>query len=224
MRAWENRPDTAVIDEPLYAHYLLQTGLDHPGRDEILAAYETDLREVAALITGPVPGGRAIFYQKHMTHHLLPEFDNSWLDSLTNAFLIREPCAVLASYIKKRNAVTLVDTGLPRQVEIFDTVSRRTGRTPPVIDAADLLAYPRRTLTLLCQALDVPFSERMLSWPPGRRSTDGVWAKYWYDTVEGSTCFQPPDSKEPVDLPPELKPLAAACAEYYEQLSAVRLT
>ena len=55
MRAWENRPDCSVTDEPLYAAYLAATGLDHPLRDEVIAAGDTDWRRVAAVLTGPVP-------------------------------------------------------------------------------------------------------------------------------------------------------------------------
>ena len=66
MRSWGNRPDVYVCDEPLYAHYLLSTGINHPGRDEVLAHHETDWRKVVTWLTGPVPEGKAIFYQKHI--------------------------------------------------------------------------------------------------------------------------------------------------------------
>src|SRR5690606_35497938 len=128
MRAFENRPDTAVADEPLYGHYLLATGLDHPGRAAVIAAQETDWRKVAAMLTGSVPDGRRIWYQKHMAHHLLPEIGRDWLDRLTNCFLIRDPQEVLASYVKTRAQPTLFDLGLPQQVEIFEHVRAQIGR------------------------------------------------------------------------------------------------
>ena len=91
MRSWENRPDTAVVDEPLYAHYLLQTGMPHPGADEVIRSQETDWRKVVEqLTTGDIPGGKTIYYQKHMTHHLLPEIGREWLDRLDNVFLLRD--------------------------------------------------------------------------------------------------------------------------------------
>ena len=43
MRAFENRPDTVVVDEPLYAAYLARTGIDHPAREEVIASQPTDL-------------------------------------------------------------------------------------------------------------------------------------------------------------------------------------
>src|SRR5262249_58718667 len=89
MRAWENRGDCAVVDEPLYAHYLEHTGLDHPGREAVVASGEPDWRKVAARLVGPVPQGKAIWYQKHMTHHLLPHIGRDWLRELTHGFLIR---------------------------------------------------------------------------------------------------------------------------------------
>ena len=222
MRAWENRPDTAVIDEPLYGHYLKATGIDHPGRDAIIAAMECDWRRIAKALLAPPPPGRSIVYQKHMTHHLLPGIDRGWLDGLANAFLIREPRAVLASYVRTRERVSLDDIGLPVQVDLFEHVCRRTGRTPPVIDAADVLRDPAGTLGLLCEALGVPFSRRMLAWSPGPRPTDGVWAPHWYASVEASTGFAPyrPHAAE---LPADLEALAHAAMPHYRRLAEARL-
>ena len=222
MRAWENRPDTAVIDEPFYAHYLDATGLDHPGREEVIAAYPTDWRRMVDQLTGPVPGGKLIFYQKHMTHHMLPDMGEDWLDDFANVFLIRDPRAVIASYVRKRQSITLQDTGLPRQLALFDAVRRRTGTAPIVIDAAQVLADPRGVLGRLCAMLGVDFDDRMLSWPAGPRPTDGVWAKYWYHAVERSAGFRQPDPVTPV-LPPKLEAVAEECQPYYQDLAAHQL-
>src|SRR5262245_55959604 len=146
MRSWGNRDDCAVVDEPLYAAYLAATGKPHPGAEEVIAAGETDWRKVVADLTdGPLPGA-AVCYQKHMTHHLLPEMDRVWLGKLTNCFLIRNPKEVLASYVKVIDAPTLADTGFSQQAEIFDWVRDHTGRIPLVVDSADVLRNPRRTL------------------------------------------------------------------------------
>src|SRR5205814_1814288 len=115
MRAWENRGDCAVVDEPFYAHYLAHTGIDHPGREQIIAAGETDWRRVAQRLSGPAPNGASVYYQKHMTHHLLPHIGRGWLRELTHVFLIRDPREVLPSYIKTRTAVSVEDLGLPQQ-------------------------------------------------------------------------------------------------------------
>src|SRR5437763_15410651 len=131
MRAWGNRPDTAVFDEPLYAHYLSVTGRLHPGAAETIAAGPTDLAVVLRRSLGPAPGGKSIFYQKHMTHHLLPGMDRSWLRQLTNWFLIRDPREMLTSLIKHVPDATLADTGYPQQVEIFNLVQQWTGHPPP---------------------------------------------------------------------------------------------
>jgi hypothetical protein len=222
MRSWGNRSDTAVVDEPLYAFYLHATGKDHPGRDAVIASQPTDWRQVVALLVGPVPDGKRIYYQKHMTHHLLPQVDRGWLAQVTNCFLIRHPRDVLTSYVKVRERPTLEDTGFCQQREIFDRVRTNQGSTPPVIDAADVLHDPRRTLGLLCEALGVPFQEAMLSWPPGPRTTDGVWAPYWYGEVEKSTGFRPyrPKSEQ---VPPELTAVYEQCLAHYDVLHAQRL-
>ena len=222
MRAWGNRPDTAVIDEPFYAHYLQVTGADHPAAEEVIAAGETDWRAVVRQLTGDVPGGKPIFYQKQMTHHFLPHMSRDWLAAVTNCFLIREPRDVIASYMKKNYEPSVEDIGFPQQAEIFDLVRTQTGATPPVIDAEDVLKNPRRTLTLLCEALGVEFSDAMLSWPAGLRETDGVWAKHWYTEVANSTGFRSPAASH-AEVPKRLESVYGTCREIYERLAEHRL-
>lgn len=216
MRSFENRADCSVVDEPLYAYYLAETGLDHPGREDVLASQPQDWPSVVAAITsGPV--ATPVQYQKHMTHHLLPAVDRGALAGLQHAFLIRDPERVLVSYSKVRDEPTLADLGLPQQVEIFE----RFGG--PVVDAADLLAAPEGVLRRLCAALGLAFDPAMLSWPAGPRDSDGVWAPHWYAGVEASTGFaaHSPGSSDP--LPDRLLPLLEQCRPSYERLAAHRL-
>lgn len=222
MRSWGNRPDTFVCDEPFYAHYLVQTKIAHPGADEVIAQQENDWRKVVAWLIGTIPEGKTIFYQKHMAHHLLPNMERGWLDQVTNCFLIREPREMLTSLLRVLPEPRLEDTGLPQQWEILRLVQRRKGRLPPVLDARDVLENPRKLLRLLCQALGVEFSEVMLSWPPGPRATDGVWAKHWYDAVLKTTSFQRHQPKnEPV--PERLSGLLEQAEAIYQQLYQHRL-
>ena len=223
MRSFENRPDTAVVDEPFYAAYLAETGLDHPMREAVLAAQPTDWRAVVDRLTGPVPDGRPIFYQKHMTHHMLPGMDLGWTAGCRNAFLIRPPEQVLASYTQKRGEVSLADIGFARQAELFDREADRLGAAPPVIEAGDVLTDPRGALRALCEALGIPFSEAMLRWPAGPRASDGVWAPAWYDAVERSTGFEAPRRSAELKLDPPLRQIANAARPYYERLAKHRL-
>ena len=222
MRSWENRPDTAVVDEPLYAHYLQATGVDHPGRDEVVAAGEPDWRAVVAGLVGPAPPGVAVLYQKHMTHHLLPDIDRGWVAGLTNVLLIRDPREVVASYVRSRAEVTVDDVGLPQQVRLYEELAA-AGPPPPVIDAADFLRAPEAHLRALCDHAGVAFTDRMLSWPPGPRATDGVWGRYWYDAVWASTGFAPYRPGRPALDGPAAE-VAAACLPLYERLHARRWT
>jgi hypothetical protein len=222
LRSWGNRPDTFVCDEPLYGYYLRKAGIPHPGADEVIRHQENDWRKIVAWLTGIVADGKTVFYQKHMAHHLLPEIDRAWLGQVTNAFLIREPREVVTSFVRVAGEPRLEDTGFPQQLEIFSLVRQRAGRVPPVVDARDVLKDPARLLRLLCQALDVDFTEAMLSWPAGPRPTDGVWAKYWYDAVVKTTSFQPYRSKnEPV--PAHLAGLLEEAQGLYRQLYEHRL-
>ncbi len=212
MRSFGNRPDCGVIDEPFYAAYLHATGIDHPMRADILASQPIDPREVAASLCGDAPGGKPVFYQKHMTHHMIPAFDLGWMAGCKNVFLIRAPARVVASYARKREQATLADLGFVRQAELFAREADRLGAPPPVIDADDLLANPRALLGRLCDALDIVFYEQMLRWPPGRRRSDGVWAPHWYEAVERSTGFEAPPP------PAEANALAEEARPYYEEM------
>lgn len=223
MRAWGNRPDTAVIDEPFYAYYLERTGKDHPVAAEVIAAGETDWRKVVRHLTDePIPGGKPVFFQKQMTHHLLPEINREWIANLTNCFLTRDPQEVILSYIKKNPEPALEDLGFVQQCELFEFVRGRNRATPPVVDARDVLENPKRTLRLLCDAIGVPFDQAMLSWPPGLRETDGTWAKHWYDAVAKSTSFEPYKPRER-RLPDSLSEIYEQCRQCYDRLYQYRL-
>ena len=215
MRSWENRPDTRVVDEPLYGYYLERTGLDHPGRDEVIAAQGSDWRAVVATLTAPVEG---VFYQKHMTHHLIPELPRDWIADLTNVLLIRDPAEVVASYVRSRATVVASDIGLVQQTELYDQL----GRDVPVIDAADFLRDPGGYLRWLCDHIGVGFTDRMLHWPAGPRDSDGVWAPYWYAAVLASTGFEPYRPRQ-VELPGAARAAAEESRPHYERLHAVRV-
>ncbi len=215
MRSWGNRPDCRVVDEPLYAYYLAETGLDHPGRDEVIAAGETSWQKVVAELTGPVAG---VYYQKQMTHHLIPRLPRDWIGDLTNVLLIRDPAEVVASYVRSRATVVAEDIGLVQQAELYDQLEV----TPPVIDAADFLRNPEGYLRWLCHYVGVAFTDDMLHWPAGPRDSDGVWAPYWYDTVLASTGFEPYRRRQ-VDLHGDALATAERSRPYYERLHAVRV-
>lgn len=222
MYAFAARGDCAVWDEPFYAAYLQATGIDHPMRDAIIAANETDPTRIAATCTGPIPQEQRLFYQKHMTLHMIPAFDRGFMRSLTNVFLIRHPARVVASYAKKREGPTLADIGFVQQAELFDQVADDLGHAPHVIDCADIRANPMESLTKLCNALGIPFTENMLHWPAGPKVFDGVWAPHWYGTVHRSTGFEDPEGAPP-DLPDQYRALVDQALAPYERLAAYRL-
>ena len=222
MYAFAARGDCAATDEPFYAAYLKASGVQHPMGDEIVAAGQTDAAAVAADCLGPNPDGQPLWYQKHMTLHMIPGFDRGFLRGLTNVFLIRHPARVVASYSKKRERPTLADIGFVQQAELFDQVTQMTGSAPPVVDSADIRATPRATLTRLCAALGIPFTEAMLRWPAGAKPYDGVWAPHWYNAVHASTGFDEPEGPLP-DLPPAYQALVEQALPFYERLRALAL-
>jgi hypothetical protein len=222
MRAWENRGDCAVSDEPLYAHYLHATGADHPVREEVMTAGETDWRKVVASLHGPAPEGKPIWYQKHMCHHLLPGMDLNWIDTLTNVLLIRDPAEVVASYLRARGTVSAEEIGLPQQAELYERLSAGQGGPPPVIDASDFLHDPAGHLHALCSLLGIDYTERMLNWPAGPRASDGVWASHWYHAVWNSTGFEHPRPRSE-NLDAGASQVVEQCRGFYEMLRVHRL-
>jgi hypothetical protein len=222
MYAFASRPDCAAWDEPFYAAYLAATGIDHPMQAEVIAAGISDPAQVAARCTGPNPDGKPIWYQKHMTMHMISGFDRGFMASLTNAFLIRHPARVIDSYSKKRESATLADLGFLQQAELFDQVADMTGTVPPVISAESIRQNPRAALTRLCGALSIPFTEAMLSWPPGPKAHDGVWAPHWYNAVHISTGFGAPEGPLP-DLDSAGLRLLDLALPHYERLAKLAI-
>ncbi len=222
MRAWENRNDCVVWDEPLYGYYLKASGISHPGAAEIIANQSTDANEIIKRCMGKIPDGKPIFYQKHLTLHLLPELDRSWLTGLTNCFLIREPEAVIASYAAVRGDATLADIGFIQQAELFDQVKNLSAEIPLIIDSREFLLNPREMLEAICARLAIEFAPEMINWRKGPRDSDGVWAKYWYDSVWQSTGFAAYKEKK-YTLSKKDKEIAIKARPYYENLFRYRL-
>ncbi len=222
MYAFGARDDCAIWDEPFYAAYLAETGLNHPMRAEILAAGEVDARVVADQCLGDIPDGKSLFYQKHMTHHMLPAFNRDWMNHATNIFLIRDPAKVIASYNAKRENPTLDDIGFKQQAEIFDQIVATSGEIPVVIDTDDLLADPETMLRNLCDRIGLAFQESMLHWPQGGHKDDGAWAAHWYKSVWESDGFAKP-VKSVAKLSVEGRALCERARPYYENLRVHRI-
>ena len=222
MRSFGSRSDTCVSDEPFYGCFLKDTGADHPMRDDVIKGMDCDWGRVMRTLSGDPPDGSPIWYQKHMWHHMTGPVGYDDFTGFTHAFLIREPERMIASYLRKRQAARFEDFGLEKQAEFFEREADRLGHAPPVVDANDLLANPEILLSKLCAALGIPWDSAMLSWAPGRRPSDGVWAPHWYGAVERSTGFGPPD-RAPAELPAEAQRVADRCRSYYARLAQHRL-
>ncbi len=222
MRSFGSRADTFVSDEPFYGYFLKDTGADHPMREDVIASMDCDWQSVMAALRGPAPRDAPVWYQKHMWHHMDGPVGYAEFNGFTHAFLIRDPERMIASYLRKRETAAFEDFGLERQADFFEREADRLGHAPPVIDANDVLADPEGVLSKLCAAIGIRWDPAMLSWAPGRRATDGVWASHWYAAVEASTGFGSPET-ETVELPGDARGIADRCRPYYEQLAAHRI-
>ncbi len=222
MYSFAARGDCAVWDEPFYAHYLATTGITHPMGGDVIANGETDYDKVVQACLAPPLRNEPVFYQKHMTHHMLPGQDWRWCLPLENVFLIRAPEKVLASYAAKREEVSLADIGFERQQDLFNLVADHLGHAPAVIDCDDVLANPTTTLSALCAATGINFTDAMLHWPSGPKPYDGVWARHWYNAVWKSTGFADPKTDYP-SLGLELARIADEARPFYQVLAAHKL-
>ncbi len=216
MRSWSSRRDCRVVDEPFYAAYLAETGLDHPMRAEILASQSQDWDLVASDCASACDA--AIIFQKHMSQHMVAAAPLGWMSACRHAFLIRPPEEVAASFSAKWDAMTAEDLGFRRQSELFDHICQLTGAAPPVVMAADVLQDPGGMMRALCSALRVDWDPAMLQWTAGRHPDDGVWGAHWYNAVIGSTGFAPP-SRRPPAVPEEHLAIVDACRPHFESMA-----
>lgn len=229
MRSFGARSDTVCADEPFYAAYLVLTGLDHPMREEILARHESDPAVVAHAVgeramekLDPSIAQPAIFYQKHMTHHMVDGISRDWMRNVHHAFLIRHPARVLASYARKMENVSLEAIGFPQQLELFRLAQNKGQFKPVLIDSDDILKAPEPSLQALCAALDIEYSAAMLTWAAGPKPEDGIWGKHWYDGVNISTGFGPAPGPLP-QIPAGLQPILQEAMPIYEILKSASL-
>lgn len=222
MRAFENRPDCTVVDEPFYAHYLQETGIRHPGHEVVLKSQPTCAAAVAEQLLAPLPQGQPLQYQKQMSHHLLPSVPTGWMKKVRHCFLLRDPRAMIASYVRTRPEISLADIGIAQLSQLFFQVKDEAGKPPVVVDSDDLLRDPERMLRALCSRLDIRFYPEMLRWPEGPRDSDGAWAPWWYKNVERSTGFEPRPAFVGI-LPPELEAIAEQAIELQSKMAAFKI-
>ena len=223
MRSFENRSDCFVSDEPFYSYFLHKTGLKHPLRNEIIKSNLVDYNEIIKYITGPTPFSKQIWYQKHMAHHILPGVDMNWIKNMKNCLLIRHPSDVILSYSKKNEINNIQQLGYLQQIEIYKMLTKELGISPIIIDAQDLLRNPKNMLIEICKNLRIEFDDKMLSWQPGIRKTDGIWGKHWYKQVEASTGFKPYAKTDRI-IPSKYQSLYDECMQYYDFLYQNRIS
>jgi hypothetical protein len=217
MYSFAQRPDTLVFDEPLYGHYLKNTNAKeyHPGADEVLASMETDGEKVIQMMMGN-HSNEVVFF-KNMCHHLL-NLNTSFMRSVYNVILTRDPAEVIPSFAKEIENPSMIDIGFETQVNLLNLL-QEMGADVLVIDSNTILKDPEQQLRKLCSKLGIPFYNEMLSWEKGARPEDGIWAKYWYKNVHNSNGFQPYVAKN-VELENRLIPLYDASMFFYEKLIA----
>lgn len=219
MRSFGSRADTAVSDEPFFGAYLKASGDPQPMAAETMTAMDCNERSVLRAVSGPAPGGAAIWYQKHMPHHMVGEVTIADMPAHRHAFMIRAPERVVASYAKKNELRSPESLGYAKLHAWYRAETGRTGTPAPVIDTDDVLADPGAVLRRLCAALGIDWDPAMLSWKPGPHPSDGIWGAHWYDRVNASTGFAPPPGPLP-SLAGDHADVANACRPHYDAMKA----
>ena len=214
MYSFAQREDTRVIDEPLYGHYLKVTGVLHPGRKEVIQSTNCDGNAVMQELINLKDKSYDVLFMKQMSHHF-QYLKKDFLAKTENIFLIRDPKEVLSSLSIQLPNATVRDTGLDIQWQLYQEL-KSSGESQIVIDSRDLLMDPETILTLLCNHLSIKFSKKMLQWKSGPIKEDGIWSKYWYQTVHKSSGFIPYSAKP--ELPETLLKLYDNCLPYYNNL------
>lgn len=214
MYAFRERSDTSVVDEPLYAHYLSTTGVEHPVVQDVIRAQNTDGEAVVRdVLLGPAPTPVRFF--KHMAHHLIG-LDTAFLGEMDNLLLTRDPAEMLPSLVQQVPNPTIEGTSLPMQVRLLEWI-QESGGDPIVIESKRLLQDPGGVMRAVCQRLGLEWDEGMLTWDEGPKPEDGVWAPHWYSNVHRSTGFAPYRAKSG-SAASHLAPLLAECRPLYERL------
>ena len=214
MYSFAQRPDMRVLDEPLYGHYLSRVDIQHPGREEVIEGMERQGEKVLKSLIEMAADTRHVFV-KNMAHHYI-RLPYEYLLKFSNIFLIRDPKAMLLSLVKQIPDPVMRDTGLQRQWELFNFLLE-CGHEPQVLDAGTLLSDPANILRILCQKLGLKFFDEMLSWPMGPKEYDGIWAKYWYQSIHQTTGFIQLEPKTE-EIPDRITPLYRQCVVFYERL------
>ena len=216
MRSWSSRNDTFVSDEPFYAYYLKETGLNHPMAEKIIDYYPNTYDQVVNSINKKIPETKKIWYQKHMAHHLIDIKNIDWVKNFYNCFLIRHPKDVINSYIRKNQLNHVDELGYPQQWKLIEYL-RANKKDIIVIDASILLKNPKKILNEWCKNLNIEFHETMLSWEKGSYPTDGIWWKHWYNNVINTTQFELFDKKSNA-IPSEYEDIYNEALDYYKKL------
>jgi hypothetical protein len=220
MYSFAQRPDTRVVDEPLYGHYLRVSGAAHPHAAEVMRQMDTDGERVVRETIFGDGFDRPVVFFKQMAHHLV-DLDRGFLAQTANVLLTRHPRDVLPTLAVQLAQPTLRDTGYAAQVELLAEL-RALGQPGLVLDAAELLRDPESVLRQFCAGLGLDWEPAMLEWEAGPKPYDGCWAADWYENVHRSTGFAPYRPKEE-PFPERLAPLLAECLPFYERLYAAAI-
>lgn len=224
MYSFGSRPDTEVLDEPLFGHFLRVSGVHRPSREEVLATMSTDVREITDRIHQPLAEDHQIRFLKNMACHL-----RAWpvetLAHHVHLLLIRHPVKVLRSYRAHMESPTLEDLGYAYQLE-WREHCEESGWPVAVLDSDQIVQSPESSLRALCNFCGIPWRSEMMHWPAGGRKEDGVWAKYWYHRVHATEGWMVPTSNpvpQTSDLPVSMQPLLDLCMPLYERLKVQSL-
>ena len=148
MYSFAQREDTAVFDEPLYAHYLCNTNADeyHPGAGEVIASQENDGQRVIEMMMENQE--KSVVFFKNMTHHLL-DLDRTFMKDVVNVILTRDPKEMIPSFTKVIDNPTIGDIGYELHTELIEYFEQEEIEYV-VLDSKKILLNPEKVLSEFC--------------------------------------------------------------------------
>lgn len=227
-----------VFHEPFLTlfYYSPERKSPRPACAQSLQAFsQSSYQSVSKMLQQQEFDGKEFVFIKDMAYCVEGKFDIFLEDGFKNfkhTFMIRDPKKAVSSLFKLSTNPQLAgwdyfepaETGFRQLFELYQFIDRHVHKNPVVVDAEDLLRFPNEIMQSYCEAVGLPFDERMISWQPGPVAEWGPCTA-WHDEVMNSAGILPPQENtgEPTDLPPEVVSAVEECLPYYKKLAALRI-
>lgn len=170
--------------------------------------------------------GAGAVFSKDFPHYVEHMWNDARLNLFNHSFLTRDPAKTISSMYHKWPDFHPAEVGFVEQRKLFDRLCERHGSAPPLIDSDDLLEAPAEMVAAWCNAVDIPFIARALSWEPGPRDEVSWWdSGTFHANLRNSDGLkaQPRKYIEIDNAPDKVKRIHEQMLPHYQHLRQYRL-